>query len=61
MAGMGMVGMPAGFNPAMGGFPNMGGDMNQIQMQMAMAMQNGMGANPFGFPMMGMLNHSLST
>lgn len=55
MAGMGMSGMPGGFNPAMGGFPNMTGDMNQMQMQMAMAMQNGMGANAFGgFPMMGM-------
>lgn len=55
MAGMGMSGMPGGFNPVMGGFPNMTGDMNQMQMQMAMAMQNGMGANAFGgFPMMGM-------
>lgn len=49
-----------GLDPtAMGGFPNMammgqGGDMNPMQMQMMMAMQNGV-ANPFGgFPMMGM-------
>ncbi|KFX90621.1 hypothetical protein O988_08104, partial [Pseudogymnoascus sp. VKM F-3808] len=55
MTGMGMPGIPGGFNPAMGGFPNLTGDMNQMQMQMAMAMQNGMGANAFGgFPMMGM-------
>ncbi|KAH6669049.1 hypothetical protein B0J14DRAFT_547380 [Halenospora varia] len=44
------------FNPtAAGGFPAMGfgGDMNQ--MQMMMAMQNGIGAGGFGnFPMMGM-------
>jgi hypothetical protein len=54
-AGAGMPGMTGGFNAAMGGFPNMTGDMNQMQMQMAMAMQNGMGANAFGgFPMMGM-------
>ncbi|KFY92618.1 hypothetical protein V500_04115, partial [Pseudogymnoascus sp. VKM F-4518 (FW-2643)] len=60
MAGMGMSGMPGGFNPAMGGFPNMTGDMNQMQMQMAMAMQNGMGANAFGgFPMMGMPGMSM--
>jgi hypothetical protein len=47
-----------GFDPsaAAGGFPAMGfgGDMNQ--MQMMMAMQNGMGAGNFGnFPMMGKL------
>jgi hypothetical protein len=42
---------------AAGGFPAMGfgGDVNQ--MQMMMAMQNGMGAGNFGnFPMMGKLN-----
>lgn len=42
---------------AAGAFPNMGmgGDFNQ--MQMMMAMQNGMGANSFGnFPMMGMFS-----
>lgn len=47
-----------GFDPsaAASGFPAMdfGGDMNQ--MQMMMAMQNGMGAGNFGnFPMMGKL------
>ncbi len=45
-----------GFDPsAAGGFPGMpfGGDFNQ--MQMMMAMQNGMGPATFGnFPMMGM-------
>lgn len=36
----------------------MGGDFNQ--MQMLMAMQNGMGAGGFGnFPMMGMFYHLL--
>jgi hypothetical protein len=44
-----------GFDPsAVGGFPGMGmgGDFNQ--MQMMMAMQNGMGAGAFGgFPIMG--------
>ncbi|KFY45710.1 hypothetical protein V494_00815, partial [Pseudogymnoascus sp. VKM F-4513 (FW-928)] len=60
MAGTGMPGMPDGFNTAMGGFPNMSGDMNQMQMQMAMAMQNGMGPNAFGsFPMMGMPGMSM--
>ncbi|KFZ15157.1 hypothetical protein V501_02842 [Pseudogymnoascus sp. VKM F-4519 (FW-2642)] len=59
-AGAGMPGMTGGFNAAMGGFPNMTGDMNQMQMQMAMAMQNGMGANAFGgFPMMGMPGMSM--
>ena len=47
-----------GFDPsATGGFAGMdvGGDINQMQqMQMMMAMQNGMGSNSFGnFPMMG--------
>jgi hypothetical protein len=58
---MGNVSIPGGLDAtAMGGFPNMammgqGGDMNPMQMQMMMAMQNGV-ANPFGgFPMMGML------
>jgi hypothetical protein len=53
-------GFGAGFafdsSAAAGGFPAMGfgGDMNQ--MQMMMAMQNGMGAGNFGnFPMMGKL------
>jgi hypothetical protein len=52
-------GMGFGFDPtAAGGFPNMGlmgqgGDFNQ--MQMMMAMQNGMTPNAFGaFPIMGM-------
>jgi hypothetical protein len=50
--------MGLGFGPAaMGGFPNMGlvghgGDLNR--MQMMMAMQNGMAPSGFGaFPMMG--------
>jgi hypothetical protein len=47
-----------GFDPmAAGGFPGMGmgGDFNQ--MQMMLAMQNGMGTSGFGnFPMMGKLN-----
>jgi hypothetical protein len=54
-------GMGFGFDAtAAGGFPNMammgqGGDFNQ--MQMMMAMQNGMAPNAFGgFPMMGMLD-----
>jgi len=51
-----------GFDPsAAGGFPGMGfgGDMNQ--MQMMMAMQNGMGAGNFGnFPMIGKLTLSLT-
>lgn len=45
-----------------GQFPNMnnmnfgGGDLTQMtQMQMMMAMQNGMAPNGFGFPMMGKL------
>ncbi|OAF54347.1 hypothetical protein VC83_09455 [Pseudogymnoascus destructans] len=60
MVGVGMPGMPGGFNTAMGGFLNMTGDMNRMQMQMAMAMQNGMGANAFGgFPMMGMPGMSM--
>lgn len=47
-----------GFGGMNGQFPNMnnfgGGDFNQInQMQMMMAMQNGMAPNGFGFPMMG--------
>lgn len=47
---VGPDGMATGGFPAMG----MGGDFNQ--MQMLMAMQNGMGAGGFGnFPMMGML------
>jgi hypothetical protein len=57
-------GMGLGFDPtAAGGFPNMaamsqGGDFNQ--MQMMMAMQNGMMPNTFGaFPMMGMLSITL--
>lgn len=46
----GFDGINAGGFPAMG----MGGDFNQ--MQMMMAMQNGMGPGGFGnFPMMGML------
>jgi hypothetical protein len=64
---MGMTGMaqPSGFGMGYGfdgtaaaGFPNMGligqgADFNQ--MQMMMAMQNGMAPNAFGaFPMMGM-------
>jgi len=51
-----------GFDPsAAGGFPAMGfgGDVNQ--MQMMMAMQNGMGAGNFGnFPMMGKLIMSVA-
>lgn len=51
-----------GFEPsAAGGFPTMGfgGDVNQ--MQMMMAMQNGMGAGNFGnFPMMGKLIMSVA-
>ncbi|KAF3770214.1 hypothetical protein M406DRAFT_354327, partial [Cryphonectria parasitica EP155] len=47
-----------GFNGMNGQFPNMnlgGGDFGQMnQMQMMMAMQNGMAPNGFGFPMMGM-------
>jgi hypothetical protein len=49
--------MGFGFDPtAIGGFQNMGaigqGDLNQ--MQMMLAMQNGMAPNAFGaFPMMG--------
>jgi len=48
---------------AAAGFPGMmGGDMNQ--MQMFMAMQNGMGPGTFGgFPMMGMsgiFQHSIT-
>lgn len=46
-----------GFGGMNGQFPNMnfgGGDFNQMnQMQMMMAMQNGMAPNGFGFPMMG--------
>lgn len=46
-----------GFGGMNGQFPNMnfgGGDFNQMnQMQMMMAMQNGMAPNSFGFPMMG--------
>jgi len=39
-----------------------GGDFNQMQqMQMMMAMQNGMAPNAFGaFPMMGMLSSEIS-
>lgn len=68
MVGMGMPnpGMAGGLDAtAMGGFPNMammgqGGDMNPMQMQMMMAMQNGMAPNTFGgFPMMGMFTPSL--
>lgn len=51
-----------GFGGMNGQFPNMnnmnfgGGDLNQMnQMQMMMAMQNGMAPNGFGFPMMGKL------
>jgi hypothetical protein len=53
-------GFGAGFGfdaNAAGGFPGMGmgGDFNQ--MQMMIAMQNGIGPNGFGsFPMMGMLS-----
>lgn len=46
-----------GFGGMNGQFPNMnfgGGDFSQMnQMQMMMAMQNGMAPNGFGFPMMG--------
>jgi hypothetical protein len=45
-----------GFDPsaAAGGFPAMGFGGDMSQMQMMMAMQNGMGASNFGnFPMMG--------
>lgn len=45
-----------GFDPsaATGGFPAMGFGSDMNQMQMMMAMQNGMGAGNFGnFPMMG--------
>lgn len=46
-----------GFGGMNGQFPNMnfgGGDFNQMnQMQMMMAMQNGMAPNGFGFNMMG--------
>lgn len=49
-----------GFNGMNGQFPNMnfaGGDFSQMnQMQMMMAMQNGMAPNGFGFPMMGRLS-----
>ena len=47
-----------GFDPtaAAGGFPAMGFGGDMSQMQMMMAMQNGMGAGNFGnFPMMGKL------
>jgi hypothetical protein len=45
-----------GFDPSVaGGFPAMGFGGDMSQMQMMMAMQNGMGAGGFGnFPMMGM-------
>lgn len=52
--------MGFGFDVNTSGFPNMGmmgqgGDFNQ--MQMMMAMQNGMASNAFGnFPMMGTNN-----
>ena len=62
-AGLGVSQTPGfgagfGFDPtaAAGGFPaiGFGGDMSQLQMMMAM--QNGMGAGNFGnFPMMGKL------
>lgn len=46
-----------GYGGMSGQFPNMnfgGGDFSQMnQMQMMMAMQNGMAPNGFGFPMMG--------
>lgn len=48
-----------GFNGMNGQLPNMafaGGDFSQMnQMQMMMAMQNGMAPNGFGFNMMGEL------
>jgi hypothetical protein len=65
--GMQSLGFGAGLgfdSTGSGGFPNMagmgqGGDFNQ--MQMMMAMQNGMMPNAFGaFPMMGMLNRYAS-
>lgn len=45
----------AGFGAANGAFPNMpfGATGGFDQMQMMMAMQNGMAPNGFGFPMMG--------
>lgn len=43
----------AGFNGANGGFTGMGLGGNFDQMQMMMAMQNGMMPNGFSFPMMG--------
>jgi hypothetical protein len=50
-----------GFDPsAAGGFPAMGFGGDMSQMQMMMAMQNGMGAGGFGnFPMMGMLSPNI--
>lgn len=50
-------GMGNGFDPSMAGFPNMGmmgAGVDFNQMQMMMAMQNGMGSGFGGFPM-GML------
>lgn len=52
-----------GFGGMNGQFPNMnfgGGDFSQMnQMQMMMAMQNGMAPSGFGFPMMGRFLASL--
>lgn len=67
VAGQGVSQTPGfgnfGFDPSVaGGFPamGMGGDFNQ--MQMMMAMQNGMAPNAFGtFPMMGMFSPNSCT
>lgn len=51
-----MLSGPVGFNSANGAFPSMafGATGGFDQMQMMMAMQNGMPPNGFGFPMMGL-------